>query len=42
VFSQKMLENLVNDLMDNAKNGEHKFSLQESYFDLEKLINQSF
>lgn len=41
-FSQKMQENLINDLMDLAKLENSKFKIQREYFSLPKMMMNSF
>ena len=36
-----MLENLINDLIDQAKIENNKFSLNQEYFDLTQTIHQT-
>ena len=42
IISQKMLENLINDLLDLAKLENNSFTLNSEYFDLTDVIEQSF
>jgi signal transduction histidine kinase len=42
MFSQKMMENLINDLLDLAKIESHSFSISSEYFDLGALILEAF
>ncbi len=37
-----MRNNLINDIMDLAKTERMKFDLNNSFFDLEKLVQRSF
>jgi len=37
-----MLVNLINDMMDLAKTERMKFDLNNSFFDLEQLVQRSF
>lgn len=37
-----MLINLINDMMDLAKSEKMKFELNNTYFDMEKLVERSF
>jgi signal transduction histidine kinase len=37
-----MLINLINDMMDLAKSERMKFELNNTYFDMEKLVERSF
>jgi signal transduction histidine kinase len=41
-YNSKMLINLINDMMDLAKSERMKFDLNNSFFDLEKLVERSF
>jgi hypothetical protein len=41
-YNSKMLINLINDMMDLAKSEKMKFDLNNSFFDLEKLVERSF
>lgn len=41
IFSQKMQENLINDLMDLAKLENNKFTIKREYFSLPKMIKNS-
>lgn len=41
-FSQRMQENLINDLMDLAKLENSKFKIQREYFSLPRMIMNSF
>ena len=38
VFSQKMMENIINDLLDLAKLENNSFSISSEFFDLMALI----
>ena len=42
VFSQKMMENLINDLLDLAKIENNAFNISSEYFDLGALIFEAF
>jgi signal transduction histidine kinase len=42
VFSQKMMENLINDLLDLAKLENNSFNISSEYFDLGALIFEAF
>jgi signal transduction histidine kinase len=42
VFSQKMMENLINDLLDLAKIENNSFNISSEYFDLGALIYEAF
>ena len=42
MFSQKMMENLINDLLDLAKIESSSFNLSSEYFDLGALIFEAF
>ena len=42
VFSQQMLENLINDLMDHAKMENGTFKFDEDYFSLSSVIYEAF
>lgn len=42
IFSQKMMENLINDMLDLAKLENNSFNLSSEYFDLGSLIYQAF
>ena len=42
MFSQKMMENLINDLLDLAKIESNSFSISSEYFDLGALILEAF
>ena len=41
-FSQQMMENLINDLLDLAKLENSSFALSKSYFNLSYIIYQAF
>ena len=41
-YNSKMLVNLINDMMDLAKTQRMKFDLNNSFFDLEQLVQRSF
>ena len=41
-YNSKMLINLINDMMDLAKSEKMKFDLNNSFFDLENLVERSF
>jgi len=41
-YNSKMLVNLINDMMDLAKTERMKFDLNNSFFDLEQLVQRSF
>jgi len=41
LLSQRMVENLVNDLLDMAKMENFSFQLNEKYFNLSHLITQA-
>lgn len=41
-FSQKMVENLINDLMDLAKMDNNQFQINSQYFNLTHCINEAF
>jgi len=41
-YNSKMLINLINDMMDLAKSEKMKFDLNNSFFDLEQLVERSF
>ena len=42
LFSESMVLNLINDLLDLAKMQNGKFTLHEEFFDLNKTIKQAF
>jgi signal transduction histidine kinase len=42
IFSQTMMENLINDLLDLAKMQNNQFSQRMEYFNLTDLIYESF
>lgn len=42
VFSQQMVENLINDLLDLAKLENHSFSLNVGFFNLGDIIHRAF
>jgi signal transduction histidine kinase len=42
IFSQTMMENLINDLLDLAKMQNNQFSQRKEYFNLTDLIYESF
>ena len=42
IFSQTMLENLINDLLDLAKLENNQFTLSKEYFNLSLSIFESF
>ena len=42
MFSQKMMENLINDLLDLAKIENDSFNISREYFDLGSLIFEAF
>ena len=42
MFSQKMMENLINDLLDLAKIESNSFNISSEYFDLGALILEAF
>ena len=42
VFAQRMMENLVNDLLDLAKLENNQFSLHGDYFNLIDTVNEAF
>ena len=41
MFSQKMMENLINDLLDLAKIENNSFNISSEYFDLGALIYEA-
>jgi signal transduction histidine kinase len=41
-YNSKMLINLINDMMDLAKSERMKFELNNSFFDLQQLVERSF
>ena len=41
MFSQKMMENLINDLLDLAKIENNSFNISTEYFDLGALIYEA-
>ena len=42
IFSQQMMENLINDLMDHAKMENNSFKFDYNYYSLSGLINEAF
>jgi signal transduction histidine kinase len=42
IYSQTMMENLINDLLDLAKLENHSFLLSEEYFNLGSTIYEAF
>jgi signal transduction histidine kinase len=42
VYSQRMMENLINDLLDLAKLENMSFTISSEYFDLGALIFEAF
>ena len=42
VFSQRMVENLINDLLDLAKLENSSFKFSNEYFDLATTIYEAF
>ena len=42
IFCQRMLENLINDLLDLAKLENNSFNISNDYFNLKDLIFESF
>lgn len=42
IFSQQMLENLINDLLDLAKLENNSFKFDNDYFSLSHIIYQAF
>ena len=42
VFSSKMLNTLINDLLDLAKLESNNFTFHEEYFDLLKVVENAF
>ena len=42
VFSQKMMENLINDLLDLAKLENNQFNISNDFFDLASTIHEAF
>jgi signal transduction histidine kinase len=42
LFSIKMLENLINDLLDLAKLENNSFNINSEYFDLGSLVFEAF
>ena len=41
LFAQRMVENLINDLLDLAKMEQNTFKFNNSYFDLSSVISQA-
>jgi signal transduction histidine kinase len=41
VFSQQMMENLINDLMDHAKMENNSFKFDNDYFNLSSIIYEA-
>lgn len=41
IFGQKMMENLINDLMDLAKMDNNQFEISKKYFNLSLLVFES-
>ena len=42
VYSQKMMENLINDLLDLAKLENNQFNISNDFFDLSSTIYEVF
>ena len=42
IYSQTMMENLINDLLDLAKLESNNFSLSQEYFNLGSTIYEAF
>lgn len=42
MFSQQMMENLINDLLDLAKMQNNTFHFNNSYFSLSNVIYEAF
>lgn len=42
IFSQQMMENLINDLLDLAKIQKNQFHINKEYFNLAQIMESSF
>ena len=42
IFSQQMMENLINDLMDHAKMENNSFKFDNDFFSLPNIIYEAF